>query len=146
MPTHLPSDLSIRELLPGELPLILPLIEAHNPTIPSAELRLRLETMIPRGYHCIAAFAGETITGVAGYWLIHRFYSGEYMDVDNVVVDETLRSRGTGAALMAWLEDHARRLGCQSIMLDSYVSYARAHRFYFRLGYEILGFHFRKVL
>jgi len=133
-------------LLPGELPLILPLIEAHNPKIPPAELRCSLEAMIPKGYHCIAAFDGDTIIGVAGYWLIHRFYSGEYMDVDNVVVDETLRSRGTGAALMAWLEDHARRLGCRSIMLDSYVTYARAHRFYFRLGYEILGFHFRKVL
>jgi hypothetical protein len=50
------------------------------------------------------------------------------------------------ADYVAWLEDHARRFGCQSIMLDSYVTYARAHRFYFRLGYEILGFHFRKVL
>ena len=138
--------LTIRELAPAEMPLILPLIEKHNAKIPPEELRQRLEEMIPKGYHCIAAFEDGAIVGIAGYWLITRFYSGAYMDVDNVVVDETRRSGGIGAAMMEWLEDHARALGCQSVMLDSYLTFARAHRFYFRLGYEILGFHFRKVL
>lgn len=146
MPLPINPGLTIRELALGELPLILPLIEKHNPKIPPEELRRRLESMIPRGYHCIAAFEGETMVGVAGYWLIHRFYSGEYMDVDNVVVVETLRSHGIGAALMSWLETHARSLGCKAVMLDSYVTLTRAHRFYFRLGYEILGFHFYKAL
>ena len=68
------------------------------------------------------------------------------MDVDNVVVDETRRSGGIGAAMMDWLEDHAHALGCKSVMLDSYVTLARAHKFYFRRGYEILGYHFRKEL
>ncbi len=137
----------IRELTPSEFPLILPLIEKHNAKIPPEELRRRLEEMMPKGYHCIAASdENGAIVGVAGYWLFSRFYSGLYMDVDNVVVDETRRSGGIGAAMMDWLEDQARSLGCKAVMLDSYVTLARAHKFYFRRGYEILGYHFRKEL
>ena len=137
----------IRDLTLSEFPLVLPLIIKHNTKIAPEELRRRLEEMIPKGYHCIAACdENGAIVGVAGYWLFSRFYSGLYMDVDNVVVDETLRSGGIGAAMMDWLEDHARQLGCKSVMLDSYVTLARAHKFYFRRGYEILGYHFRKEL
>lgn len=139
-------QVKVRELTHAELPLILPLIEKHNPSFPAEELRLRLEKMIERGYHCIAAYQEGRIVGVAGYWLITRFYSGDYMDVDNVVVDENLRAQGIGTALMDWLEKHAVSLGCRSVMLDSYVTLSRAHRFYFRHGYEILGYHFRKIM
>lgn len=139
--------LLIRELALSELPQILPLIEKHNARIAPDILRQRLEEMIPKGYHCIAATDEDgTIVGVAGYWLITRFYSGLYMDVDNVVVEESQRSGGIGAAMMDWLEAYARTLGCLSVMLDSYVTFARAHKFYFRRGYEILGYHFRREL
>lgn len=146
MSSTLPPGPTIRELTPSEFPLILPLIEKHNAKIAPEELRRRLEEMIPKGYHCIAASEGGVIVGVAGYWLLCRFYSGLYMDVDNVVVEETRRSGGIGAAMMDWLENHARTLGCHSVMLDSYVTLARAHKIYFGRSYEILGFHFIKTL
>ena len=144
-PSSNPS-LVIRDLTANEFPLILPLIELHNPKIAPEELRRRLEVMIPHGYHCIAAFRGDQIVGVAGYWLGARFFCGEYMDVDNVVVDPALRSQGIGAKMMDYLHEKAEALGCKIVVLDSYVTYVGAHRFYFREGYEILGFHFsRKV-
>jgi GNAT superfamily N-acetyltransferase len=140
------TDVEIRELSADQFLLILPLIERHNATIPAEELRRRLTVMVPHGYHCIAAFMEDRVVGVAGYWLGARFYCGEYMDVDNVVVDPDLRSRRIGEKMMVWLEAKARELGCKSVMLDSYVTFAGAHRFYFRLGYEILGYHFTKRL
>ena len=138
------TDVTIRELHADEFPSILPLIERHNVNVPPDELRRRLDVMAPQGYHCIAAFHEGRIVGVAGYWLGARFYCGEYMDVDNVVVDPELRSHGIGAKMMDWLESKARDLGCKTVVLDSYVTYAGAHRFYFRQGYEILGYHFFK--
>jgi len=138
------DDLTIRELSQEELPLVLPLIEMHNAQVAPEELRRRLDVMIPHGYRCIAAFSKERLVGVAGYWLGARFYCGEYMDVDNVVVDESLRSLGIGAKLMDWLHAKAAELGCKIVVLDSYVTYAGAHRFYFRQGYHILGFHFAR--
>ena len=138
------GDVVIRELDSSEFPIILPLIESHNPKIEPAELRRRLEVMIRHDYHCIAAFLDGRIVGVAGYWLGARFYCGEYMDVDNVVVDADLRSQGVGSKMMDWLHAKAADLGCRIVALDSYVTYAGAHRFYFREGYQILGFHFTR--
>jgi GNAT superfamily N-acetyltransferase len=141
-----PDAIIVRELAVEELPLILPLIGRHNAKIEPEELRRRLEVMIPHGYHCIAAFGGGRIVGVAGYWLGARFYCGEYMDVDNVVVDESQRSRGVGLKMMDWLHAKARELGCKVVMLDSYVTFTRAHKFYFRQDYEILGYHFSRKI
>lgn len=141
-----PGTLVIRELSVAEFPLILPLIEQHNPKLDPAELRRRLEAMIPHRYHCIAAWLDDRMVAVAGYWIGARFYSGEYMDVDNVFVLPELRSAGIGSRLMDWLHLRAQELQCKVVMLDSYLSYTDAHRFYERLGYEKLGYHFIKRL
>lgn len=138
------DDITVRELSTDELPLIMPLIERHNAKVEPAELHRRLEVMKQHGYHCIAAFHADRIVGVAGYWLGARFYCGEYMDVDNVVVDEMLRSHGIGKRMMDWLHAKAQELGCKIVVLDSYVTYKRAHKFYFGLDYEILGYHFMR--
>lgn len=145
MPADL-TDLVIRELTAEEFPQILPLIEQHNPKLDPDELRRRLKSMIPHGYRCIAAYVDERMVGVAGYWISARFYCGEYMDVDNVFVLPELRSAGIGARMMDWLHAKAQELHCKVVMLDSYTTYVDAHRFYLRLGYEILGYHFIKRL
>jgi len=141
---HDSPDLRVRELTREEFPLILPLIEAHNAKIPPEELRRRLEVMKSHDYHCIAAELGGRIVGVAGYWLGARFYCGEYLDVDNVVVDPALRSQGIGLRMMEWLHERAAALGCKVVVLDSYVTFAGAHKFYFREGYSIIGYHFSR--
>ena len=138
------SDLTIRELSTEELPSILPLIEQHNPKLTPGELRRRLEAMIPHGYHCIAAFQRGHMVGVAGYWLGVKFWCGEYLEPDNVFVLPELRSAGIGAKLMDHLEDKAREMKCKIVALDSYVTYSGAHKFYFRRGYEITGYHFTR--
>jgi len=48
--------------------------------------------------------------------------------------------------MMDYLEDKARQLQCKLIVLDSYVTYAGAHKFYFRRGYEITGYHFTRAV
>jgi GNAT superfamily N-acetyltransferase len=140
------KTITIRELTAEQFPQVLPLISKLNPNTPPEELGRRLEVMMTKDYHCIAAYQEDRMVGVAGYWLKCRFYSGEYMDVDNVCVHPDLRSSGIGLQMMDWLHAKAQQLGCKSVMLDSYVTYAAAHRFYMRQGYEILGFHFRKQL
>jgi GNAT superfamily N-acetyltransferase len=140
------TEIVIRELTVDEFPLMLPLIEQHNTKLEPAELRRRLDSMIPHGYRCIAAFLGDRMVGVAGYWIGARFYCGEYMDVDNVFVLPELRSFGIGWRMMDWLHEKAQELRCKVVMLDSYTTYVDAHRFYLRMGYEILGYHFVKRL
>lgn len=140
------SEITLRELNRDELPTILPLIQQLNPHQEPAELERRLTAMLPFNYHCLAAFDDTTMVGVCGFWLGVRFWSGEYIDIDNVVVDESRRSQGIGEKMIAWVEAYGRARGCQMAMLDCYVTKHKAHKFYFRLDYQIVGYHLTKML
>jgi ribosomal protein S18 acetylase RimI-like enzyme len=57
-------------------------------------------------------------------------------EVNGLVVDETARSRGAGALLLAAGEKWARGKRCKSMSVRSNVLRERAHGFYLRNGYE----------
>jgi GNAT superfamily N-acetyltransferase len=57
-------------------------------------------------------------------------------EVNGLVVDEKVRSRGAGALLLAAGEEWARSQGCKSMSVRSNVLRERAHDFYVRKGYE----------
>lgn len=56
-----------------------------------------------------------------------------------VVVDETVRGRGIGSALVAQAEDWARQQGARRIALTSALRRTEAHKFYKDRGYEHTG-------
>lgn len=123
-----------------------PLLRQQNKSLTEEEYRQLLEKMLPAGYRCLGAFSGAALVGVMGFWVGHRFWCKKYMDLDNVVVDEAARSQRIGQKMLAWAQDEAKALGCHIMGLDSYTTAHRAHRFYFREGYVILGYHFTKHL
>jgi GNAT superfamily N-acetyltransferase len=88
---------------------------------------------------------GEVVA-LAGFRLQEYLYSGKTLYVDDLVTREDQRSKGHGETLMRWLEDRARKAGCQTFSLDSGTQRAQAHRFYFRMGMTISSFHFAKKL
>jgi GNAT superfamily N-acetyltransferase len=57
-------------------------------------------------------------------------------EVNGLVVDERVRSRGAGARLLDTAERWARKMGCAGMSVRSNVIRERAHRFYLRQGYE----------
>jgi len=88
---------------------------------------------------------GEVVA-LAGFRLQECLYSGKTLYVDDLVTREDQRSKGHGETLMRWLEDRARKAGCQTFSLDSGTQRSEAHRFYFRTGMTISSFHFAKKL
>ena len=56
--------------------------------------------------------------------------------ISMMVVDETLRSRGIGAALVRGAEEALAGQGCYMVEVTSNARRTEAHRFYERLGYE----------
>ena len=68
------------------------------------------------------------------------------MYVENVVFLPEARNQGAGEALMLWLENLARELGCEMLTLDAYARNERARAFYERIGYDPRGVHFVKEL
>jgi ribosomal protein S18 acetylase RimI-like enzyme len=62
------------------------------------------------------------------------------------VVDERLRGRGIGAAMLAEAESRLAALGCGIVEVTSNMRRDRAHSFYERLGYERTSYRFAKTL
>ncbi|MGK4007121.1 GNAT family N-acetyltransferase [Sorangium sp. So ce1036] len=60
---------------------------------------------------------------------------GKVAQIENVIVEPSLRGRGIGEAMMRWAIDEARRRGCFRVQLTSNKARQRAHRFYERLGF-----------
>jgi GNAT superfamily N-acetyltransferase len=92
------------------------------------------------------AVEGDEVRGVAVWRVIQNTYEGCRLYVDDLVTDVAHRSRGIGRLLLAGLEARARQLGCDVIALDSGTQRTSAHRFYFREGFVIPSFCFRKSI
>lgn len=140
------EDINIRELRPDELSDILPLAVLANPKIPPATLAERLNAMRDSPYRCIGAFDGSQLVGICGMWPGTKFYCGKYLELDNLFVLEAYRRQQLGQRLFHWVEQLARAEGVEALMLDTYVTNTASHKFYYREGYEIIGYHFWKRL
>ena len=86
----------------------------------------------------------DAVVGLAVYRWHENTFDGVKFYVDDLVTDETRRSKGIGHALIEHLEGVARKLGADGIMLDSGTQRTQAHRFYFREGFVIPAFNFKK--
>jgi GNAT superfamily N-acetyltransferase len=71
---------------------------------------------------------------------------GKALYVDDLICLESHRGKGFAEALMAWMEDLARKEACHEFHLDSGTHRLGAHRFYHRLKLAITSFHFQKKL
>jgi GNAT superfamily N-acetyltransferase len=97
------------------------------------------------GEMCVAVDDGEVV-GVAVFRSFENTHHGKRFYVDDLVTDEGRRSHGVGHALLEFLQGLARSRGGTSIDLDSGTQRTGAHRFYFREGFVIPSFVFRKDL
>ena len=97
-------------------------------------------------FKMVAAFIGDRMIGVSGYWVFLMLYCGRYLQASNLVVDRNNRGLGIGKKILEYLEEKAKKLGCQKVVLDSYTENKKSHSLYFREGFYIRGFHFMKDL
>jgi GNAT superfamily N-acetyltransferase len=95
------------------------------------------------GEMCVALRA-EKVVGLAVFREFENTHVGRRFYIDDLVTDEAERSTGAGRALIAHLEKIALDRGCSGFELESGTHRTRAHRFYFREGFFIVSFSFRK--
>jgi GNAT superfamily N-acetyltransferase len=129
------------EMLP-----LLPLIQQLSPSITIESYNTMLEEMIVKDYKMVAIFEESTCVGLSGFWIATKFYSGKYLEMDNVVVADGHRSKGVGKILCDFLLDLALKENVKTIMLDAYLENVKAHAFYEREGFEKRGYHILKRL
>jgi len=102
------------------------------------------EILAEKNYQMIAAYLDGKMVGIAGYWVLTRFYLGKYIHIGNMVVDEGKRSLGIGKLMLDFIEQEGREQNCQHLILDSKLENKKAHSLYLRDGFEIIGYHFMK--
>ena len=142
----------IRELRADETGRAFEAMRALRPGVGGADEFVALVNEVQRreGYRLVAAFdpPAEQASGVAGFRTGHNLAWGFFLYVDDLSTLPEARRRGHGGALLQWLLDEARRLGCESFHLDSGVGLNRtdAHRLYFNQGLVITSHHFAAQL
>ncbi len=129
-----------------DMPALYPLIEALNPGMQQSLFEERLAEMQANKFNCIGVWLDDKLIACCGFWILIKFYNGRHVEPDNVAVLSDYRNFGLGQIMMDFLHEHARSLGCTVSELNAYVSNNKAHKFYFKDDYKILGFHFRKEL
>jgi hypothetical protein len=106
----------------------------------------KMRRIFESGGEMCVALIGDAVAGVAVFRSYENTHAGKRFYVDDLVTDAAYRSSGVGHALLGFLERLARERGGDSIDLDSGTHRIGAHRFYFREGYVIPSFGFRKQL
>ena len=104
------------------------------------------EMILNNNYKMVAGFHDEKMIAISGYWIARMLYCGRYLQASNLVVDENFRGNGVGKNILNYLENKARKLGCDKMVLDSYSENKKSHSLYFREDFYIRGFHFMKDL
>jgi GNAT superfamily N-acetyltransferase len=145
------STAEVRELLAGETH------RAHQ----AMQVRIALEqehefaehvdgVLRPAGYRLVGAFVLDRAqaVAVAGFRIGDSLAWGHYLYVDDLSTVPEAQRQGHAAALLNWLVEEGRRLGCGQLHLDSGTGPERfdAHRLYYNHGLAVYSHHFSRGL
>jgi len=97
-------------------------------------------------YNCFALFENDNLIGISSGWTTVRIYCGKQLELDNVIIDSKIQSKGYGRYFIDAIKKWANENRYQSIGLNTYVENSRSHKFYFNQDFKVLGFHFEHNL
>jgi GNAT superfamily N-acetyltransferase len=121
---------------------ILPVLRELRPHLTPQSLKAIYVEGHPQGLRFTGAYVDGACLGVAGWRIVATTFCGRKLTIDDLVVRSDARSKGTGHALLAELQQRARSADCHRLDLDSGTHRTGAHRFYMRERMSILAFHF----
>jgi len=126
---------------------IVSLVQQLNGNKVSDEVLIeRFTEMFTQNYKCAGIYANGKLVGVCGLWFCTRHYSGRSVEPDHVFIDNDYRGKGFGKRFFNWIYNYALSRGCEAVELNTYVTNASSHKFYFNEDFKILGYHFLKKL
>jgi len=130
----------------AEISRCFPVMAHLRPHLVAEKFVGRVEAQQTQGYRLAYLEDESAVVAVAGFRVMEMLATGRTLYVDDLVTDETRRSRGYGKAMLDWLQNYAREAGCETFSLDSGTHRQEAHAFYFRERMRVTSFHFAKKL
>jgi len=141
------KEINLRLLKEKKLDEVLSLTSKLNPETDLEILRKRqIEMFKFENYRCFGVYENEQLLAISSGWITVRLYSGKQLEIDNVIVNPLIQSKGIGSKFIKLIEDWAKENDCMTVELNTYTQNSRSHKFYFNQGYHILGFHFQKQI
>lgn len=116
------------------------------PSLSPEQYAKELDLMLPHNYTQLAVFEHDHCIAICGVWLGNKLWIGKYLELDNIIVRASARSKGVGELIFQTIEQKAISENCNMLALDSYTSNFKAHKFFYNQGFGPKGFHFVKLL
>ena len=146
-----------RKAIKADLPAIIALHEADEvgghgdawtpENIPAYEMAMDALLADPGEHLFVAEEQGAVIGSMIATVLVELTGRGRpHILFRSIQIAPTHRSRGIGAAMMAYVEEESRQGGAVIAELTSSIKRKDAHRFYDRLGYAQSHLGFKKKL
>jgi len=129
---------SVREALASDAQRIVALALQLGYEVPLAHAQRHVQELDSRSAVLVAVVPRAGVVGWVGIAESRTLTSSDRAEVHGLVVEDEYRGNGVGELLMQAAENWARRRGCTSMRVLSNTVRERAHRFYVRLGYEVL--------
>lgn len=95
---------------------------------------LSIDELCRPGIHFFAAREGTQVLGCGALAV-----KGPYGEIKSMFVDPSARGKGVAAQLMDAIEDKARDLNLDAMMLETGDLLHDAHRLYGRMGFSVRG-------
>jgi GNAT superfamily N-acetyltransferase len=110
------------------------------------EFLARVRRQQKDGYRLACIVADGRVVATAGYRISEKLSCGRFLFVDDLVTEQSQRSRGYGAQLLSWLRMQAAAAGCSRLQLDTGVQRTDAQRFYEREGMDRVAYHYESKI
>ncbi|STZ76982.1 GNAT family N-acetyltransferase [Bergeriella denitrificans] len=102
----------------------------------------------PAGYRLLGIFeeGKQNAVAVCGFHVAYNLASGHHIHIDDIVTMPQNRRKGYASRLLEEVRRIGAEAGIEKIHLNVHVSQDRAdaHRLYFKNGFEIMAYHFRR--
>lgn len=122
-------------------------VKQLNPKMDLMDIeKTQIEMMKIPNYRCFGLFLNDTLIGISSGWTTVRFYCGKQLELDNVIIDSNIQSKGYGKYFINLIKEWSLDNNYKSIGLNTYVENSRSHKFYYNEGFKVLGFHFEQKL
>jgi GNAT superfamily N-acetyltransferase len=125
-----------------EIAACFPVLRQLRPHLTEETFVARIRELMSGGYRLAYLLAEGGAAAVAGYRIEDKLSTGTFLFVDDLVSDESSRSKGHGARMLTWLREQARAAGCRSLQLDTGIQRKDAQRFYQREGMRLSSYRY----
>ncbi|MGL5793566.1 MAG: GNAT family N-acetyltransferase [Waterburya sp.] len=113
---------------------------AYSGNIQTSEAKIRQTIFSPHPFaYVLLAENSEGVIGFALYGFRYSSFAGQpSIWLDDLYVEENMRSKGAGALLMAQLQQIAQENNCTHLAWTADARNTRGVKFYYRLGAKII--------